>query len=134
MEFALTLLVGPSIFLVMGRLQAGLAPRTFAEISVAAALLAAIWIFGGTVGVARANQSCSPPRGPGDNLVHSTNLRAKRTSCRIARRVVLVSTAHPDQGFSVSGHEWTCRSTPFPDSHERCSSDHHRLVTIIWID
>lgn len=40
---------------------------------------------------ASATASCRPPRGPGDNLVHSYNLRATNTSCGVARRVVLAS-------------------------------------------
>jgi hypothetical protein len=55
--------------------------------------------------------ACKPPRGPGDNLLHSTHLRAYPVSCHIARVVVLRLTRHRAwleglEGFYVAGRRW----------------------------
>ena len=34
-------------------------------------------------------RACAPPRGPGDNAVHSRNLRVRGISCRVGRKVAL---------------------------------------------
>jgi hypothetical protein len=83
---------------------------------------------------AQASVSCRPPRGPGDNLVHSSNLRATGVSCAVARQVVLASTRRPGQYFYVAGYRWSCVSTAFPGSHEHCRSGHGKTVSIIWGD
>ena len=76
---------------------------------------------------------CKPPHGPGDNLVHSHALRAHRTHCRAARRVVL---AQPGPGSArVNGLLWHCDYlSPFPNAKELCAAGNHRWVTIKWLD
>lgn len=88
----------------------------------------------------RAAAPCRPPRGPGDNLVHSRNLKAKGVNCRVARRVVLASTKGPGSRFSegtpftVAHQRWRCYASPFPSSHQRCMSSARAVVTIVWGD
>lgn len=82
--------------------------------------------------------SCGPPRGPGDNLVHSEKLRAEGVGCDVARRVVLASTkgsGHFSEGapFVVAGRSWRCYASPLPGSHQRCTSP-GAVVSIVWID
>jgi len=90
--------------------------------------------------LSRAATSCRPPRGPGDNLVHSSNLKAKGVSCRVARRVVLASTKGPRGRFSegtpfrVANQRWHCYASPFPSSHQRCTSSTRAVVSIVWAD
>jgi hypothetical protein len=86
-----------------------------------------------------AYSSCSPPRGPGDNLVHSSNLRASGVDCATARRVVLASTkgsGHFSEGvpFDVGGYKWRCYASPYPNSHQRCTAYPGKVVSIIWGD
>ncbi len=84
--------------------------------------------------------SCRPPRGPGDNLVHSSDLRARGVACRVARRVVLASTKGPRGRFSegtpftVARQRWRCHASPSPGSHQRCTSSARAVVTIVWGD
>lgn len=88
----------------------------------------------------QAYSSCEPPRGPGDNLVHSSNLRATGVGCGTARRVVLASTEGSSgrfsEGtpFSVAGERWRCYASPFPGSHQRCTASPRKVVSIIWGD
>lgn len=83
---------------------------------------------------------CAPPRGPGDNLVHSEDLRAAGVGCGLARRVVLASTAGQSGRFSegtpfnVGGYTWRCYASPFPGSHQRCTARYGKVVSIIWTD
>jgi hypothetical protein len=84
--------------------------------------------------------SCRPPRGPGDDLVHSEKLRAGGVGCDVARQVVLASTNgaggrfSEGAGFTVAGERWRCYASPFPGSHQRCTSSSDAVVSIIWID
>lgn len=88
----------------------------------------------------RAATSCRPPRGPGDNLVHSRDLKARGVRCRVARRVVLASTKGPGGRFSegtpfvVAHQRWRCYASPFPNSHQRCTSSARAVVSIVWGD
>jgi hypothetical protein len=109
--------------------------------TTAAALvaLAAIAALATTASLAAAT-ACKPPRGPGDNLVHSTHLRAYRVSCHIARVVVLRSTRHRawfegTEGFYVAGRRWVCHSTALDPVgfREHCRSGYRR-VSIRWLD
>jgi hypothetical protein len=83
-------------------------------------------------------KSCRPPLGPGDNRVHSSNLRALNISCPVARKVAL-SCARFTYGKSgtcqAAGFRWACssrRSGP-AGSTQRCVSG-LRAMTIEWGD
>ena len=84
--------------------------------------------------------SCTPPRGPGDDLVHSERLRATGVGCDVARQVVLASTKGSGGRFSegaiftVRGERWRCYASRFPRSHQRCTSSSGAVVSIIWLD
>ena len=87
----------------------------------------------------QASKACRPPKGPGDNLVHSFNLRASGVGCKLARQVVLASTkgsGHYSEAvpFNVGGYKWRCHATAFPESHQSCNASPHKRVTIIWGD
>ena len=88
---------------------------------------------------ATAARSCSPPRGPGDRLIHSGHVRIRNYNCRSARRLMI----HCDRfSYGHSGHcnfhhlDWYCTSRPLREtaSTERCSAAKRRLVAWIWLD
>lgn len=95
---------------------------------------------GESQGSLQSTHGCRPPRGPGDNLVHSSDLRARGVDCATAREVVLASTKGPPARFSegapfdAAGFRWRCTATPFPSAHQRCTADPDKLVSIVWGD
>jgi hypothetical protein len=81
---------------------------------------------------------CAPPRGPGDNGVHSTSLRVENISCSIGRAVALACTrfTYGHSGICRStGYRWHCTSTHPPNmtSAQRCVAG-TRLMSIVWTD
>jgi hypothetical protein len=103
------------------------------------ALIAAIASTASASRLARTARSCSPPTGPGDNLVHSARVRIRNYDCRSARHLMI----HCDR-FSYRHHgycrfqglRWYCSSRVLQgsSSSERCSAARGRLVSWIWLD
>jgi hypothetical protein len=81
---------------------------------------------------------CAPPRGPGDPLVHSANVRATNIDCHHARLVMLdcarFSYGHQGTCRAVS-YRWYCRSHSLGglSSTERCVAG-RKAVSWIWLD
>lgn len=88
--------------------------------------------------VAAVATNCAPPRGPGDNLVHSANLRVKGMTCSQGRVVALRCTANT-YGHSgtcaAAGYVWRCTSYKQGalGSHQRCVAG-PRIMSIDWLD
>lgn len=79
---------------------------------------------------------CSPPTGPGDNLVHSGGINIKHAGCDTARTVVIrcARFSGGNHGYcNAAGEKWYCRSTSFPGSKERCVSG-RKVIRWTWID
>lgn len=115
--------------------------RYLSVLTVAVAAIAAGG--GGVIGVATASGrtvgSCAPPRGPGDNLVHSGQVRVRHVSCPAARRLILAcdrfSYGHSGHCRAI-GHRWYCtshRAGPLGSS-EACSAPGGRRVSWVWLD
>jgi len=96
-------------------------------------------IFGSGFGRAAENTSCAPPRGPGDNLVHSSGLRVANLSCSVGRAVALACIRFTEGHAGVcaaAGYRWRCTSTKAnagPESVQRCVSG-SRSMRILWLD
>src|SRR5689334_620411 len=85
---------------------------------------------------ASAARACAPPRGPGDNFVHSSGLRVKGVSCATGRRVVLSCArfTYGRSGSCAAAHrKWYCTSTrpPGSESRQRCVSG-SKVIRILW--
>jgi hypothetical protein len=91
-----------------------------------------------STGQARSATYCAPPHGPGDNLIHSANLRVKGINCAQGRAVALrcdgFSYGHYGHCNAV-GIRWYCTSyaREGTSSHERCSAG-FRIMAIDWLD
>jgi hypothetical protein len=84
---------------------------------------------------AKPSQACSPPRGPGDNQVHSTNVRAHGISCAEARSVMLRCN-NKRLRCQVNSHSWRCRrgGSFGPLGYRVSCSSGYRWVKWAWID
>jgi len=83
--------------------------------------------------------SCAPPRGPGDNLVHSGHVRATRVSCPAARKLMIRCDrfSYGHSGSCAALHRsWHCtsRASGGLGSTEKCTSRGGRIVSWIWLD
>jgi hypothetical protein len=81
---------------------------------------------------------CAPPRGPGDNAVHSTNLRVTNITCAAGRAVALACrrfTYGRSGSCAAAGSQWRCTSTspPGSESAERCLGG-RKSMRIRWLD
>jgi hypothetical protein len=83
-------------------------------------------------------KACAPPRGPGDNQVHSHGLRTHHLRCSRGRRVALSCTrftfGHAGH-CSAIGRRWYCtsrREGPL-GSYQRCASG-RSTMSIHWDD
>src|SRR4051812_23735528 len=79
------------------------------------AVIAASFVANGSVTSAAANQKadCRPPKGPGDNRVHSGHIHVKHVRCSDARKLMLkcaeFSYGHSGTCEAV-GRIWSCTS------------------------
>ena len=78
--------------------------RTTTRAALATAMLAVPALVPAT---SAASARCAPPRGPGDHLVHSGDVRARNIDCRRARLVIIGCAP-----FSF-GHSGTCRAVGY---------------------
>jgi hypothetical protein len=105
-----------------------------------AALAAAVLVVPSFVpATSAASVRCAPPRGPGDNLVHSGDVRARNVNCRRAGRVI-IGCARFSFGASGTcravGYRWLCtsrRPTTGTISPEKCVAG-GRTVSWVWLD
>src|SRR5262249_24196085 len=67
-------------------------------------------------GSASATTRCRPPRGPGDNLVHSYGVKVRGLNprhyavCDVAHHIILSAGLHPWHRYSSRGWPWYCRT------------------------
>jgi hypothetical protein len=100
--------------------------------------LAVAWGTTATAGATSAAQRCASPRGPGDQAIHSTDLRVTSITCAVGRKVALTchrfSYGHSGT-CSAAGYRWRCTSTKPPGSKsaEKCLSS-RRSMSITWTD
>ncbi len=88
---------------------------------------------------AAAAAKCAPPRGPGDNLIHSANVRTRHVGCAAARKVMLrcdrFSYGHSGHCRAV-GRRWYCTSRSLGplESNEKCTASGRRSISWVWLD
>ena len=120
---------------------------TIRKLALALVSIGALTVAGSIGGVAQAKTvRCSPPRGPGDDLVHSGHIRANNVTCQTTRKVMLAcdrfSYGHSGNCRAV-GFRWRCTSKPIgglAHKHTHTETCTHTLtggarsIAWIWLD
>jgi hypothetical protein len=107
-------------------------------VSALAAVTLATAILCSGLGRAAEPKTCAPPRGPGDTLVHSRDLRVVNITCSVGRAIALACTrfTYGHSGIcSAAGYSWRCTSSkpPGSESEQRCVAG-RRAMSILWLD
>jgi hypothetical protein len=102
------------------------------------AVVAVIGAYAPAPAKSAAARACAPPRGPGDNLVHSKNLHVKNITCKVGRTVALACTrfTYGHAGTcAAAGRRWHCTSTKpaGSESFQQCKVG-RREMSILWLD
>src|SRR4051812_30863399 len=94
-----------SIVVSMGRLRAVL-------VGAVPVLASALALASASAEASFPARHCSPPRGPGDNLVHSANLQVRGVSCSQGRAVALSCNKYfTARHCTALGYRWWCFPT-----------------------